>query len=259
MSKIRKSFNKAAKSYNQHGVLQQEVAKRLLFNLQLVKNPLKTIVDLGAGTGFLTHLLVDEFKNSKVIALDFAQDALQINQQKTPFVVCADANKLPFKTNSVEVIVSNLMMQWCADLPTLFAECYRVLKQDGVFMFTTFGVDTLKELKQSWAGVDNAQHINEFIDMHTIGDALLGGSFKDPVMTMEMFSLTYETVQDLMLDLKGIGASTIHKPNQGLMGKNKFKKMQDNYEKLRQDSKLPASYEVIYGHAFKTNTSFVME
>lgn len=259
MNKIRRSFNKAAQNYNQHAVLQQEVAKRLFFNLQLVKNPLKTILDLGAGTGFLTHLLVDKFKNSKVIALDFAQESLKINQANNNNVICANANKLPFASNSVDVIVSNLMMQWCSDLPSLFAECYRVLKQDGVFMFSSFGVDTLQELKQSWQSVDNAQHINEFVDMHTIGDALLEQSFKDPVMTMEMFNLTYETVNDLMRDLKNIGASTLKTPQQGLMGKNKFKKMQDNYEKLRQESKLPASYEVIYGHAFKSNTSFIME
>jgi malonyl-CoA O-methyltransferase len=260
MNNIKNAFNKAAKNYNKHAILQQEVANRLFFNLKLIKNPFETIVDLGAGTGFLSHLLVDEFVDSKVIALDFAQNSLKINQQKTPVVICADATKLPFASNSVDVIVSNLMMQWCQDLPTLFAECYRVLKPNGTFMFSTFGVDTLKELKQSWGDIDNTQHINEFIDMHTIGDALLGQSFKDPVMTMEMFTLTYETVNDLMLDLKGIGASTLKSNNhKGLTGKDKFKKMRINYEKLRQDSKLPASYEVIYGHAFKTNTSFIME
>ncbi len=149
------------------------------------------------------------------------------------------------------MIVSNLMMQWCPDLNTLFSECFRVLKNDGLVLFSTFGPDTLKELKKSWAVVDDTTHVNTFTDMHDIGDQMLQNGFQSPVMEMETLTLTYQTVTDLLRDLKAIGAQTVDSRSKSLTGKDKFQLMIKMYESYRKDGKLPATYEVIYGHAWK--------
>ncbi|MBT3277724.1 MAG: malonyl-[acyl-carrier protein] O-methyltransferase BioC, partial [Candidatus Thioglobus sp.] len=121
---------------------------------------------------------------------------------------------------------------------------------DGLILFSTFGPDTLKELKKSWSVVDNETHVNTFVDMHDIGDQMLGAGFVSPVTEMEKLTLTYQTVTDLLRDLKAIGAQSVDTRSKSLMGKDKFKLMIEMYESFRKDGKLPATYEVIYGHAW---------
>ena len=249
MSKIRNTFNTASSNYNDNAFLQNEIANRLAEKLKVISIKPQTIIDLGSGTGFLSEKTAKIFPNSILVCVDFAQQSLLENSQNLK--VCANAYKLPFASNSVDFIVSNLMMQWCPDLTTLFNECFRVLKPQGLFLFTTFGPDTLKELKRSWSVVDSSAHVNNFIDMHDIGDQMLQSGFQSPIMEMEKLILTYEKVVDLMHDLKAIGAQNVANRSKALTGKTKFKKMIEMYENYREDGKLPATYEVIYGHAWK--------
>tara|TARA_B110000971_G_scaffold197037_1_gene212611 strand:- start:25 stop:810 length:786 start_codon:yes stop_codon:yes gene_type:complete len=249
MSKIRNTFNTASSNYNDNAFLQNEIANRLAEKLKVISIKPQTIIDLGSGTGFLSEKTAKIFPNSILVCVDFAQQSLLENSQNLK--VCANAYKLPFASNSVDFIVSNLMMQWCPDLTTLFNECFRILKPQGLFLFTTFGPDTLKELKRSWSVVDSSAHVNNFIDMHDIGDQMLQSGFQSPIMEMENITLTYEKVVDLMHDLKAIGAQNVANRSKALTGKTKFKKMIEMYENYREDGKLPATYEVIYGHAWK--------
>ena len=249
MSKIRNTFNSASSNYNDNAFLQNEIANRLAEKLKVISIKPQTIIDLGSGTGFLSEKTAKIFPNSILVCVDFAQQSLLENSQNLK--VCANAYKLPFASNSVDFIVSNLMMQWCPDLTTLFNECFRILKPQGLFLFTTFGPDTLKELKRSWSVVDSSAHVNNFIDMHDIGDQMLQSGFQSPIMEMEKLTLTYEKVVDLMQDLKAIGAQNVTNRSKALTGKTKFKKMIEMYESYRSDGKLPATYEVIYGHAWK--------
>ena len=249
MSKIRNTFNSASSNYNDNAFLQNEIANRLAEKLKVISIKPQTIIDLGSGTGFLSEKTAKIFPNSILVCVDFAQQSLLENSQNLK--VCANAYKLPFASNSVDFIVSNLMMQWCPDLTTLFNECFRILKPQGLFLFTTFGPDTLKELKRSWSVVDSSAHVNNFIDMHDIGDQMLQSGFQSPIMEMENITLTYEKVVDLMHDLKAIGAQNVANRSKALTGKTKFKKMIEMYENYREDGKLPATYEVIYGHAWK--------
>jgi malonyl-CoA O-methyltransferase len=253
MSTVRSAFNKASNDYNDHAFLQKEIALRLDEKLNVISSHSTVVLDLGAGTGLLSQQLSKRFPNSKIIALDFAQNSLKNNQIADK--ICADANHLPLADNSVDIIISSLMMQWCPDLKQLFSEIHRVLKNDGLILFSTFGPDTLKELKKSWSVVDNETHVNTFTDMHDIGDKMLGAGFQSPVMEMEKLTLTYQTVIDLLKDLKAIGAQTVGSRSKALMGKDKFKLMTQMYESYRQDGKLPATYEVIYGHAWKRISS----
>lgn len=249
MSSIRKAFNKASHNYDDHAFLQKEIATRLDTKLNVISSSSETILDLGAGTGLLSKQLIQRFPNSKIIALDFAQNSLSNNQ--AIHKVCADSHYLPFADNSIDMVVSSLMMQWCPDLKQLFSEIHRVLKNDGLILFSTFGPDTLKELKKSWSVVDDKAHVNTFTDMHDIGDQMLAAGFQSPVMEMETLTLTYQKATDLLRDLKAIGAQSVNNRSKSLTGKDKFQQMIQMYEAYRQDGKLPATYEVIYGHAWK--------
>ncbi|SFV88206.1 Biotin synthesis protein BioC [hydrothermal vent metagenome] len=249
MSQVRSAFNKASSQYDKNAFLQKEIALRLDAKLEVISSNADVILDLGAGTGLLSQNLLKRFKNSQLICLDFAQESLKNNP--VMHKLCADANHLPLADNSVDIVVSSLMMQWCLDTKQLFSECHRVLKNDGLLLFSTFGPDTLKELKKSWSVVDDTPHVNTFTDMHDIGDQLLQNGFQSPVMEMETLTLTYQTVTDLLKDLKAIGAQTVNTRTKSLTGKNKFQSMIKMYESYRQNGKLPATYEVIYGHAWK--------
>jgi len=253
MSQVRSAFNKASSHYDEHAFLQKEIAARLDAKLDVISGKSNVILDLGSGTGLLGKQLSKRFPDSQLICLDFAQASLNNNPSKNK--LCADAYHLPLADNSVDMVISSLMMQWCPNLKQLFSECHRVLRNDGLILFSTFGPDTLKELKKSWSVVDSEAHVNTFTDMHDIGDQMLGAGFQSPVMEMETLTLTYQTVTDLLRDLKAIGAQTVSARSKSLMGKDKFQLMIKMYESYRKDGKLPATYEVIYGHAWKRSST----
>jgi malonyl-CoA O-methyltransferase len=260
---MRRAFSRAAGSYDASAVLQREVCTRMLERLDYVKlRPLR-LLDAGSGTGWGGRQLAEKYPEAQVISLDIAMGMLQAAQSRSGWwqklfggarqlSVCADVEALPLVSNSVELVWSNLALQWCNDLPGTFVELNRVLKVDGLLMFSTFGPDTLKELRQAFRGVDGYSHLNRFADMHDIGDMLVQAGFAEPVMDMEYLTLTYDDVRSILQDLKAIGAhNTTAGRGQGLMGKNVWARLLDNYEKLRRDGKLPATYEVVYGHAWK--------
>jgi malonyl-CoA O-methyltransferase len=165
--------------------------------------------------------------------------------------VCADVRQLPFSDASVDIAVSNLMLQWCDDLDAAFREVRRVLKPDGLFAFTTFGPDTLRELRAAWAAVDGYSHVNTFIDMHDIGDALVRAGLTEPVLDVERVTLTYKDVLSLMRDLKVIGAHnvTAGRPR-GLTGRGALRRVEAAYEPARRSGLIPATYEVVYAAAW---------
>jgi malonyl-CoA O-methyltransferase len=166
--------------------------------------------------------------------------------------VCADVEALPLAANSIEMVWSNLALQWCNDLPATFVELHRVLRNEGLLMFTSFGVDTLHELRVAFKDVDGYSHVNRFVDLHDVGDMLVAAGFADPVIEMERLTLTYNDVRAVMQDLKSIGANNATAGRgTGMMGKSAWQRVIENYETLRRDGKLPATFEIIYGHAWK--------
>ena len=260
---MRRAFNRAAADYDAAAVLQREVCARMLERLDYIKLQPARILDAGGGTGWGTRQLAQRYPDTQVIALDIAIGMLQTARSYSGWwrklfsgtqqlQVCGDIEALPLASNSVEMVWSNLAVQWCNDLPATFIELHRVLKADGLLMFSTFGPDTLKELRQAFRGVDRHNHLNRFADMHDIGDMLSHSGFAEPVMDMECLTLTYDDVRGVLHDLKHIGAhNATAGRGQGLMGKNAWARLVGNYERLRRNGKLPATYEVVYGHAWK--------
>lgn len=260
---VRRAFSRAAQDYDASAVLQREVCIRMLDKLDCIKLQPARIVDIGSGTGWGTRQLGERYPKADLIALDIAIGMLQMARGTSSWwkkifagkrenFVCADVETLPLASNSVEMVWSNLALQWCNDLPATFVEIQRVLKVDGLLMFSSFGVDTLRELRTAFHEVDGYSHVNRFADIHDVGDMLAAAGFADPVMEMECITLTYNDVRAVMQDLKSIGANNATAGRgAGLMGKAAWQRVTENYEKLRRDGKLPATFEIIYGHAWK--------
>lgn len=260
---VRRAFSRAAADYDAAAVLQREVCKRMLERLEYIKLQPACILDAGSGTGWGTRQLAEKYPAAQIASLDIAIGMLQAARGRSGWwrklfggaqqmQVCGDIEALPLAVNSVEMVWSNLALQWCNDLPAAFVGLHRALRTDGLLMFSTFGPDTLKELRLAFGGVDGHNHLNRFADMHDIGDMLVHAGFAEPVMDMECLTLTYDDVRGLLHDLKRIGAhNATAGRGQGLMGKNAWARLVENYERLRRDGKLPATYEVVYGHAWK--------
>lgn len=259
---VRRSFDRAAGSYDAAAVLQHEVCARSLERLQLIRLEPARILDAGCGTGNAWRGLGQRFPAARILALDLAPGMLrqaaaavpwhQRLRRRAPITVCGDLEHLPFAGNSVDLAWSNLALQWINDLPQALAELRRVLVPGGLLMFTTFGPDTLRELRAAQAGLDSRTHVSGFVDMHDIGDMLVDGGFSDPVIDMETFTLTYDDVRAVMRDLKSIGAhnAATDRPS-ALSGKRWLSALERNYEQFRRDGKLPATFEVVYGHAWR--------
>ena len=254
---IAAAFDRAAREYEARAVLQFTVAERMIERLDLFKIKPRLIVDVGSGSGHGARLLARYYKGSQVIALDLSTGMLMQARRlaprfRSPFrYVSGDAECLPIEGTCVDMIYSNLTLQWCNDLDRAFGEFRRVLKPSGLLLFSTFGPDTLKELRASWATVDDKVHVHHFIDMHDLGDALIRAGFSSPVMDVENFTLTYRDLTSLMRDLKALGASNVSLGRrQTLTGKNAFGKVAGAYEAYRRDQCLPATHEVVYGHAW---------
>ncbi|MBC7756454.1 MAG: malonyl-ACP O-methyltransferase BioC [Bdellovibrio sp.] len=274
---VRASFNRAANTYDAAAVLQKLVQSEMLSRLDLVKIKPKAILDAGCGTGHGSFELQRRYRNAQVFSLDIALGMLQKTRLQQPYLrrllsaeklICADIESLPIADNSMGMVWSNLALQWCNNLDAAFGEFARVLQPEGLIMFSTFGPDTLKELRAATSSskqMHGNTHVSRFIDMHDIGDALIRSGFSAPALDVESYTLTYDDVKAVMTDLKNIGAhNATAGRNRGLAGKGFLQNLTQNYEQFRtglkeDGGKLPATFEVIYGHAWKAATKPLQE
>ncbi len=260
--KIQAIFAKVANNYDANARVYQEVGQRLLERLNYIKITPKVIVDLGCNTGFFAHALKKQFKKAQLLAVDIALPMLQQTQKRSSFFtrlqpINADIDYLPFADHSVDMIFSNLVLQWLPDLDHSLKECQRILKPNGLLLFATYGPDTLIELRNAWQTVDDYEHVNQFIDMHDIGDSLVQANFSDPVIDMEKLTLNYPSVKQLLKQLRAVGArSLVAEYRKTLTGKNRLQNMQAYYQKKFADQRgyIPATYEIVYGTAWGSDT-----
>ena len=271
LDEVRRAFDHAAASYDAHAVLQREVCDRLLERLDFMTLQPGRVLDVGTGTGYGLSHLRSRYAEAELCALDIAPAMLAAARARLPqpswaqralqrltpassppaHLVCADMEWLPLAPDSMDLVWSSLALQWAHDLEATLKGFHRVLAPGGLLMFATFGPDTLKELRAAFAAVDDAPHVNRFIDLHDIGDMLIHAGFASPVMEMEMLTLTYADLKALMRDLKGIGAhNAAAARRRGLLGKQAWARLEQAYEAQRLQGRLPATFEVIYGHAW---------
>ena len=251
-SKILKSFNTRASTYDKYSLIQKEVSVRMIEKLKFIKISPKNILDLGCGTGYLSLLLKKLYPNVHITCLDFSPEMLShCKLKESAFeTVCADIEDLPFKKPQYDIIVSGLTLHWCKEIEKIFYDIYNILNENGIFIFTTVGPDTLSELKETYKLVDDKDHINIFHDMHTYGDLLLNIGFDDPVVDVEKIIMEYSSVQNVFNSIKKIGANTLTHSHRNKLTKSMYKKIVDLYPKTKKMT-YPVTYEVIYGTSWK--------
>ncbi|TVP93472.1 MAG: malonyl-[acyl-carrier protein] O-methyltransferase BioC [Thioalkalivibrio sp.] len=257
--KVRSAFDAAAADYEQHAVLQQEVLDRLLERLDLIRLEPRRVIDLGCGPGTSLRPLARRYRKARVAGLDLspamtARARRQGRWPRRPWALCADMERLPLADRSFDLAVSAAALQWVNDLDGVFAEVRRTLAPGGLWLFATFGPDTLRELRAAFASVDAADtpHVNAFMDMHDIGDALVRAGFADPVMDQETLTTTYPDFRALLQDLRRIGVrNALAGRSQGLFGPRRLQAVEAAYRAgFAAQGRLPATWEVVYGHAW---------
>lgn len=261
---VRRNFARAAATYDGAAVLQREIGSRMLERLDYVRIEPQHVLDLGCGTGASLTALHERYPQAQLLGADLSAPMMLAGRgersrlrwllpflrgNRTP-LLATDAAALPFRSGALGMIWSNLMLHWLDDPLPALREMHRVLDVGGLLMFSTFGPDTLKELRESFR--DGHVHTQRFIDMHDFGDMLLECGFADPVMDMEVLTMTYASLDDLFCDLRQSGAGcAMQARRRGLAGRSAWHEMRTAYDKLARDGRLPASFEVVYGHAWK--------
>lgn len=255
-SKILKSFDSKAHTYEEYSIAQKEISKRMIERLLIMKFKPHHILDLGCGTGFLSELLSKQFPNAKLTCLDISENMLtECRKKNNGFnLVSGDIENLPFSRPSFDLIVSSFTLHWCEQIDKVFKDALGLLFNKGLFMFTTVGPKTLQELQEAYSKIDSLQHINTFSDMHLYGDSLLNCGFKDPVMDMEEIIFQYSTFRDVLNSLKKTGANTVIGQNKSHMSKENYKNLLKAYPQSSSDNSFSVTYEMIYGIGWKNIT-----
>ncbi len=262
---VRRAFSRSATSYESAAVLQREVESRLLESLEYyeARNQARTapavVLDVGCGPAHAAAAMHQRWPRAQVVALDLALPMLRTHARqgwhplrRRVERICADAAALPIAEGSVDVVFSNLCLQWVDDLPAVFAGFRRVLRPGGLLLCSTFGRDTLVELRDAFAHADATPHVSPFVSMPQFGDAMVHAGFRDPVLDRDLFTSAYPDVTALMRELRALGATNaLRQRRHTLTGKARFANAAAAYARDRRaDGQLPATWEVVYAHAW---------
>ena len=270
LSVVRKLFSRSARVAGS-GFLRREVATRMHERLKLVKIAPRRVLDAGCGEGADLGLLQADYPAAQVIGLDAAAAMTDAARQPASALkalggmlnrllpskagvdlVCGDFGNLPLGPNSVDLVWSNLALHWHPQPDRVFTEWRRVLRVDGLLMFSNFGPDTFRELRAAFAELDELPHALPFVDMHDFGDQLVEAGFSTPVMDMEVITVTYDTAAALLADVRALGGNPLATRGRALVGRAAWGRMLAALERQRRpDGKLALTFEVIYGHAFR--------
>lgn len=260
---VGRAFARAAPTYDSGDFFAREIDRRMLERLDYVRLTPTRILDLGCSRGASFAALSARYPAAQLCGVDLSATMLRAGQPGRaawqrwlglgkPVVgrLQADAEQLPLAARSHSLVWSNLLLHWLDNPLPALAEAHRVLEVGGLLMFSTLGPDTLKELRSAFA--DGYAHTQRFTDMHDLGDMLVECGFSDPVMDMETITLTYDDLDRLFADLRAAGSSCAMKARRhGLTGRGRLAGVRAAYEALRDRGRLPATFEVIYGHAWK--------
>jgi len=251
--------------------LAREVEHRMAERLAYVRHDPERILNAGCGAAGCA-VLRKRYPAAEILAFDsalgrlerardarsLAERALTLLRGSREHIVCADISALPLRPGACGMIWSNLALAWSADLAATIREWHRVLSVGGLLMFSTYGPDTLKELRAAY--VDTLPHVHPFLDMHDIGDALVAAGFADPVMDMEPITLTYGNLDGLVADLRATGQRNAHvQRRRTLTGARRWARVHSAYAALARDGRIPATFEIVYGHAWKAAPRMVAD
>ncbi len=270
LATVRRLFSRPAR-IGGADFLRREIAARMHERLQLVRLVPRRVLDAGCGAGADLAALHRQYPAAHIVGVDAAHAMLagaagpaasqgSLNRMLSRLLpaktgvdlACADFANLPFGPNSVDLIWSNLALPWHPQPARVFAEWRRVLSVDGLLMFSSFGPDTLRELRSALAVLDGAPHVLPFVDMHDFGDQLVAAGFSTPVMDMETITVTYDSAAALLADARALGGNPLATRRRGLIGRGGWNQVLAALESQRRaDGKLALTFEVIYGHAFR--------
>jgi malonyl-CoA O-methyltransferase len=258
--------------------LRREIAARMHERLALINLTPQQVLDAGCGEGADLFTLQDRFAGAQVLGLDGSPAMLAQARQRIaagqplvsklltrwlPIVnqaaragdaelIAGDFAALPFGPNALDMIWSNLALPWHPQPDKVFAEWRRVMRVNGLVMFSCFGPDTLKELNSAFAEIDLAPHVLPFVDMHDLGDMLVNAGFSTPVMDMETITVTYAEPEKLLAEVRALGGNPLHTRRRGLLGRAAHARLIDHLLAQRgADGRIALTYEVVFGHAFR--------
>ncbi len=257
-TEICNAFNRHAREYERAAKVQNEIGERLFTRLHYLNITPRYVLDLGCGTGIFTPMLKKHYPQAEIIGLDLSHAMLLQSKKKQSWrrkwsLVNADMTALPFADGFFDLIYANQVIHWSPPLAGVIHELNRVMNTNGCLMFSTLGPDTFKELKQAWLAGDQHAHTNDFMDMHDVGDCLLAEHFLDPVVDMELLTVHYSSLKQLLENIKAQGVRNINQArNKGLTGRKSWLAFADAYAALcTPQGKYPLTYEIVYGHAWK--------
>jgi len=263
--RIRRNFARAAAAYDAAAAVSREICARLLERLDLMRLAPEQILDAGSGTGVAAGMLIRRYPRARISAVDLSLPMLRVQPRLGKWggavrtalgrgavhLVCGDFERLPLRSGAIDLVASNLALHWSDQPAVALAEMHRVLRPGGLAAFTAFGPDTLKELALASANAGEPSPMHRFVDMHDLGDLLIRSGFAAPVMEMEYLTLTYAQLEDLLRDLRASGALSIRRNSIGLRTPRWRERVAQRYEAMRRDGRLPATLEIVYGHAWK--------
>ena len=250
---IQASFDRIAAVYDRHAALEQEVGKRLVSRTVFNHLEPRHILDLGCGTGDCSTALKNSFRKASVTGLDFSMAMLERSRKKPKLMrpvqfLCGDMSRLPLADQSMDMVFSNLANFWSPDPPALYAEVRRVLRKDGMFLFSTLGPGSFRQLREAWAVTDSSVEVPYFADILEVGDALAAAGFSEPAMDAELITLEYSSVASMMNELESTGNGLL--VNGWEKWRGRIDDLDDSWRSLKSGEKYPLTFEIVYGAAF---------
>ncbi|HEY8552927.1 MAG TPA: methyltransferase domain-containing protein [Burkholderiales bacterium] len=252
---LRRQRDQAVATFDAAAVLSRALADELIERLDVVRMVPARILDVGSGTGYAVRALSRRYRGAAVFGLDPSPAMAAAARRRAGWFArsrfaAGDPERLPFPDGSFDLVLSNLLLPWY-DPAAVFPEFLRVLRPEGLLVFSSLGPDTLRELREAWAAVDDTVHVRTFLDMHDVGDALVHAGFANPVMDVERYVYTYTSVRDVLRELKALGAQNIERDRRrSLTGRRRFARFEAAYASREVGGRIPATVEVVYGHAW---------
>ena len=261
---VRRQFTHRAARFQRHDAIVREVGRRLLERLDVMRLDPRLIADVGCGAGGCREALLARCTGARWIGLDIscamlaravpASSLSRLLPWRAPraHAVCAEATALPLADGSVDLLFSNLMLHWHPQPHTVFPEWLRVLRIDGLLLFSCFGPDTLAELRRACAAAGLDARPMPFIDMHDFGDMMIAAGFAGPVMDAETIRLTYPSPQALLREVAALGGNPRDDRAPGLVGGRRARALLAALGDLRDaQGRITLTFEIAYGHAWK--------